>query len=257
MALAWGLALVGCAPLTPSVPFHLMETTELLPRAKFSLGFAGGIGGLAQEGWGSGGTLRLRMGTGARQEVGLEGGVLYTQAHDRPPGDAPPWTRPAATFGARLSWKAVPLPWLGVLAGAGASTGPTGAAAGGDLGILCSSGRPLLGWLRPYAAVRGFLALPAGRALDQAGGVTVGLVLPVGVSIKVTRSVRLFFEGGGIGAWSSLGADPATAAPGPSIFVRTYEPAQHGGFYGALGASFVLERNADSDWYIRSLRDFR
>lgn len=145
----------------------------------------------------------------------------------------------------------------GAPGGVSASTGPTGAAAGGDLGVLWSSGRALRGWFRPYAAVRGFVTVPLGRAADQTGGVTAGLLLPVGVSLQVTRSARLFFEAGGLGAWSSLGADPAAAPPGPSAFARTYEPAQHGGYYGAFGATFILERNTDSEWYLRALRDFR
>lgn len=232
--------LLGCAPLSPSVPIHLHETTEVQPRGRFSLGFGAGGGGLAQEGGGTGGNLRVRVGTGARQEVGLEGAVVYADT-GAPRSTGPAWTGKSTAFGARLSWKAAPVPWLALLAGAAASSSATGGAVGGDLGVLFGSGRPLLSRLWPYAAARAFVAVPVGRDIEATGGVTVSLAVPVGMAIGVGRSVRLFFEGGGLFARSSLttGGD------------------SHGGGYGSAGVLIILERNADSPWMMEALRNFR
>lgn len=251
---------LGCAPLSPAVPFHLMETSEVLAARKVSLGFTAGAGGLAQEGWGTGATLRARVGTGARQEVGLEGGVLYATTGGRR-GTGPPWAGESNAYGLRLSWKLAPLPWLATLVGLGASSAATGAALSPDLGLVVSPGRPLLERLRPFGGARAFFAFPVARARDLTGGVTAALVLPVGLSYQPARSLRLLLEAGGLVAWSSLGAvaDPApTQQPPPAAaYQRAYAPSAHGGYYGAVGVVFVLERNSDSENLLRSLNRWR
>jgi hypothetical protein len=239
-------------------PFHLAETTAVLPQRKLSFNTTAGVGTMSQEGWGPGGALRIRMGVGAKQEVGVEGGMAYLDTGE-PKGGAPPWIGKNSAYGAKLSWKYAPLPWLAVLAGAGISSAATGAAAGGDLALILSSDEPFRGWLRPYGGVRGSFALPIGRDIADRGGPTAALVLPGGLSLQVNRWVSLFLEFGAILAWSSIGADPArynepVTAPSAQRF---FAPAQHGGAYGAFGATFLLERNSDSDWFIKAMNQWR
>lgn len=248
----------GCAPMSPLIPLHLTETTQVLEARKISFNAIAGVGVMAQEGWGPGGALRLRVGVGAKQEVGIEGATIYADTGE-PKGGSPPWIGKTSTYGAKLSWKYAPLPWLAVLAGAGASVASTGAAAGGDLALVLSTDHALRGWLRPYGAVRGSFALPIGRDLDDRGGATAALILPGGLSFQVNRWVSLFLEFGGIVAWSSIGADPARyEEPAASASARRYfEPARHGGCYGAFGATFLLERNTDSAWFMKGLDHWR
>lgn len=251
---------LGCAPLTPTVPFHLLETTEVLPARKVAIGFNAGGGALVQEGAGAGGGLRVRVGVGARQEVGLEGTVLYVDTGTRR-GSGPRWLGESTAFGARLSWKYAPLPFLGVLAGAGAASAATGSSLSGDAGLLVSPGRPLRGVVRPYAAARFLCAGPVGRERDQRGGVTLGLAVPVGLGLQIARSVRLFLEGGGLLFGSSVGAtaDPAPTQDPPPAYThdRIYPPALHGGFYGAAGVIFIIERNQDSASFLQGLQFWR
>jgi hypothetical protein len=257
LALALCAALAGCAPMSPLVPFHLTETTDVLKPRKFSFNASAGLGTMVQEGWGPGGTLRVRVGVGAKQEVGVEGGMVYADTGE-PKGGAPPWIGKSSAYGAKLSWKYAPLPWLAVVAGGGASVAATGSAAGGDLALVLSSDHPFRGWLRPYGAVRGSFALPIGRDLQDRGGPTAALILPGGLSFQVNKWVSLFLEFGAILAWSSIGASPEQySEPAVPSVRHFFEPSQHSGLYGAFGATFLLERNTDSEWFLKGLNQWR
>lgn len=250
----------GCAPLSPAIPLHTMETTEVLPARKFSFGFVAGGGGLAQEGSGGGAALRVRAGVGAQQEVGVEGAVLYVDT-GTPRSTGPRWTGQNTAYGMRLSWKMAPLPFLATLAGLGAASAPTGTSLSPDLGVLVSPGRLLLDRFRPYTAVRGVFSFPVGRDINLNGGVTASLVVPAGLMYQPSRSLRLFLEGGAFLTGSSLGAvaDPVPTEMPPlaASHNRVYGPSLHGGGYGAVGVVFLLERNTDSESYLRMLQHFR
>lgn len=248
----------GCVPLTPLLPFAVLETPAVLPRFKVSLAASGGAGMLRQEGWGSGANLRVRMGVGARQEVGVEGGVIYTNTGEAR-GSRPPWYGANTAIGGRLTWKGAPLPFLALLAGAGAASAITGAALGGDLGVVLSTPRDLGGVFRPYLAARALFALPVGRPLEESGGPTLGLVLPAGASFNLGRFVRFALELGPIGAWSNVGADAAQfeqpAYRDMLPYRLYYGPGSHVGFYGAAGLSFVIDRGAtDQAGFLRALQ---
>jgi hypothetical protein len=230
----------GCSPLSAIPPFHLAETTEVLAKKEASITAVGGGGGAGLDGWGAGGGLRLRVGVGAHQEVGVEGTAMYvdTGARSRTPSPgSAPWIGNSLALGLKLSWKVAPLPWLALIAGAGATDTATGGALGGDFALVFSPGHALYGWFRPYGAVRGSFAVPVGRGLYEAGGPTGGLVVPFGISFEPTRWLRLFVEGGAVAVVSHGYDDTSSDDPNRSIVNDT-----HAGGYGALGVSFILGR---------------
>lgn len=247
----------GCLPLSPLVPFHMTETTEVLGRGKFSFNATAGGGGLSGEGSGSGVALRVRAGVGARQEIGIEGGVVYISTGPVyiPPNNVQraPWSGGGSALGAKVTWKMAPLPWLAVIAGAGGSSSDTGAAAGGDLALLVSPGSPLSGMWRPYLGVRGLFAIPVGRDIDVAGGPTAGMVVPLGLALHANRWIRVFFEAGPIVAFSNLGTAPERAGqPESNPYPGVYAAGTHAGGYGVIGVTLLLGRNKDQKWFLEA-----
>ena len=201
-ALTLTLALAaGCAPLTAPLPFHLAETATPLQRGELRATAAGGAGVLGLDGAGGGGAARLRIGVGRRQEVGVEGELLRVDT-GRPDDKSPRWIGKSFTYGLKLSWKGAPTDWFAVIAGAGAMHAATGESAGADLAIVFS--RPT-GIVRPYAGLRGTIAFPVSRPLDDAGGVSGGLVVPGGLSLHFASNYDLFIEGGWAQLWSDSG----------------------------------------------------
>lgn len=235
---AWPVVLLGgCAPLGAAPPFHLMETAEVLQAGQVGITAAGGGGYMGLDGSGGGGGLRVRVGVGARQEVGLEAAAL---AVDTGKADAkqPAWIGTSAAYGAKFSWKGAPLGWLAAVGGFGVAHAATGSALGGDLALVVSTPRALRGWLRPYGGVRATVAVPIDHDLYEAGGVTLGLVPAGGLSFVPARWLRLFAEAGFLNAWSSLGSDLARDDPAHRLYTTSY----HGGVYGGAGATFVFGR---------------
>ncbi len=139
------LALAGCSPLSAPLPFHFTETAAALDRGAMRVTAAAGGGEAVFDGSAGGGSLRLRVGVGARQEVGFEGSALAVDngEHTR---DSSRWIGHTLAYGLKLSYKLAPTDWFAVVAGAGAAHAATGESAGGDLGLVFARPR---GRLRP------------------------------------------------------------------------------------------------------------
>lgn len=212
--------LAGCVPLTAPVPFHLAETATPLERGELRVTGAVGGGNAVLDGSGGGGAVRLRIGVGARQELGMEGMLLRIDT-GKPDDKSPRWIGQSNTWGVKLSWKGAPTNWFAVIAGAGAVSSATGESAGANLAIVFS--RPV-GLFRPYAGLRGTIAFPIARPLDDAGGITGGFVVPGGISLHLARSSDLFIEGGWASLWSDGGDQSHAAAYGLLAYAFTFAP---------------------------------
>jgi hypothetical protein len=221
-ALTLGLLAAGCAPLSAPVPFHLAETATPLQRGEMRINGAVGGGILGLDGSGGGGDARLRIGVGGRQEVGVEGELIRVDT-GTPNDKSPSWIGKSNAYGLKLSWKGAPTDWFAVIAGAGVMSSATGESAGGDLAIVFS--RPV-GIVRPYAGFRGTFALPVGRALKDAGGVTSGLIVPGGVAFHYAKNCDFFLEMAYVNLWSDLTSDSGSTS--------------HGGFYGLAAMAFAF-----------------
>jgi hypothetical protein len=204
----------ACSPLTAPPPFHLMETTEVLKRNAISVTVAAGGGGAVFDGDGAGGGLRVGLGVADKHEVRLEGTGLYHETGDKQTTEKP-WQGKHWTFGWKLSWKYAPARWFALIAGGGGSSAALGTALGADLALLVSYPR---GRWRPYLGVRGGVSVPVD---NDVGGITEHLVVPAGLAIVLSPTVRLYVEGGYLHAWSKSG-----------------DFDQHAGGYGGMGLEF-------------------
>jgi hypothetical protein len=90
---------------------------------------------------------------------------------------------------------------------------------------LFGAPRFLGGWFRPYGGVRAGIAVPIDHTEDARGGVTEELVIPLGMSAKVSENARLYLEGGYLQAWAE-----------GSKFDN------HSGLYGGIGVE-IRHRN--------------
>jgi len=215
-----GLLVAGlgaCSPIAVTPPFHFMETAETLKRGEVSANVAGG--GAAQL-WMKGGGVgaRVRVGLGARQEVGAEGAVAWAHWDDYDSDDK------GMLSGGKLSWKGGVTEWLALIAGVGFGDAPNGTVVGGDLGVLMSPSRP--GVLAPYLGLRLGLGVPV--ASD--GKSTIGLTPIIGVALAAGSIVRLHAEMGWLNAW------------GTPLGHESYE--WRSAFYGGLGLTVVFRRRS-------------
>src|SRR5258708_6596853 len=80
------LSTVGC---TPPIPFFVAETADVLRRGDVSVTVAGGAGGTAAPCCGGGG-VRMRVGVGARQEVGADATYVAEKLDDSASGPIEP-----------------------------------------------------------------------------------------------------------------------------------------------------------------------
>jgi hypothetical protein len=193
----------GCAALSPSPPFHFLETAETLKKGDLAATI--GVGGGAID-WGGagGGALRVRGGVGGGQEVGFEATALYadtghcdTPTTFNPHPKCDPWIGKSFAFAAKLAYKVAPTRWLAFLFGAGVSQSSVGLTGGGDAGLIVSAPTR---WVQPYAATRFTIGAPIDHALHSRGGVTPVVVAAGGLAIPIKRA-RLYVEGGFVKAW--------------------------------------------------------
>ncbi|HZS41820.1 MAG TPA: hypothetical protein VFF06_33555 [Polyangia bacterium] len=196
------LTAAGCAPLSPSPPFHFLETAEVLKKDEVALTLGAGGGGL-DFGSGGGGALRVRAGVGSGQEVGLEATFLYADTGrcegpvPNAPADCKPWIGQSFAFASKLAYKFAPTRWLALLAGAGFAQSAVGMTGGGDAGLVASyPGRHVI----PYAGARFTIGAPLGRDVHSAGGITPGVVAAGGLAV-VAGHARLYVEAGYVEAW--------------------------------------------------------
>jgi hypothetical protein len=225
---------VACAPLSPTPPFHLAETARVLPKGGMSANGALGAGKFEDIGSAIGMGGRVRLGVGANQEVGAEATVLGRIINDEQPTPERPWQGKTSVFAGKLAWKLGIASWFAALAGAGGSHSATGNALGADLAVLASTPQLLIDRFRPYLGVRGGIARPVGRDVNEAGGITKGLTIAGGSSWELTGRVQVFLEGGYLHEWNT-GYFATAADPN-----RTIQSQNHPGGYFAFGATYLF-----------------
>jgi hypothetical protein len=189
------LTFSGCAPLSPTPPFHFLETAEVLKKDEVGITLGAGGGGIDWGGAG-GGTLRLRAGLGGGQELGVEGTALYADT-GHCSGKCDAWIGQSVAFATKLAYKVAPTRWLAFLFGAGLSTSAIGTTGGGDAGLVISAPTR---WIQPYAGARFTFGVPIARDVSSRGGFTPALVAAGGFAIPIRR-VRIYGEAGYLQAW--------------------------------------------------------
>lgn len=217
---------VSTVACVPSMPSALLETTEVLDANRVAITVGGGGAGIANTSGGAtgfaAGEVRLRVGVGGKQELGLDvfGGA----------GDSPT----AGAAGGRFAYKIGPAPWLAFVATGGAydlitqgSAGGTTHTAvfGGDLAAIVAPPAPP-DQIRVYGGLRGSFAIPV---FDGSTSATEALTIPVGVSLPLSESVRFAVEGGFVAAWAEYSA--------PTLSANITDV----GGYGAVGLRFALQ----------------
>lgn len=230
----WALVLLstGCFP---AMPAPIAEGTEILPPHAAGLTLVaagGGFGGMCkatqscESQFGVGGEGRLRLGLPGHQEIGASGfGAFVTSQGDTSSLAG----QPESTFvaGGDVSYKIAPIPWLAIVAAAGALDRGGTAAVGGSLALLVAPYTSEKG-TELYTGARGSFAIPI---FSGGTGAAESLVVPVGLSLKSGRDVRVFFEGG-----LAVGFDQYHAAIDP----KTSQDATFVGGYGAIGVLVMV-----------------
>jgi hypothetical protein len=223
------IALTACAPI---IPFHFAETAETLGKKQASLTIAGG-GGDGANGNGNkfvekccgGGAVRVRVGVGHAQEVGVEGSVVG--GGDLDSG--------GVYLLGKLSYKLGLTPNVALLAGTGLAGGAsrsgrtTDVALGADLALVLSTNR-LARVLRLYSGARFSFIVPVAKDPHRSdiGAPTQAFVVPLGLSVEPTPSLRLYFEGAFFGGFSEPNID------GPVTSQTWY------GGYGTFALAFLF-----------------
>ena len=224
-----GLATSGCVPTMPS---QLAEGTEVLAPREVGLTLAGGGGvvgpccGTSGKATGFGGAEgRLRVGVGAKQEIGVSafGGVGGDNAS-------------SGAIGGKLAYKIAPAPWLAFIANAGSYdyiTGGTGtthtAVFGGDLAAIVAPYTDSRG-TQVYTGARGSFVIPV---WSGSHGASEALTVPLGVMLKTGELVRVFLEGGflaGFGQFRSESPPPDNYSGDVTLV----------GGYGTAAVQFIL-----------------
>lgn len=231
------MALAGCAPLTPTPPFHFAETGETMPRGRVAVAAAGGAGNFETIGGGVGLGARVRYGIGGGHELRLEGAAIARindDEHEDPQQQMQqPWLGKSTAWLYKLSWKKDLTRWLAVIAGAGGSDSATGNGVGADVALLLTSPRVFAG-IRPYAGGRFAFAEPVSRGRDEAGGPTQGLAGAVGGALDWSAHTQLVVELGFLyehnRGYFSTSADPG----------REIQSQDHPGGYLLVGATYYF-----------------
>ncbi len=215
----------GC---TPNLPFHLAETAEVLHRGEAQVTAAAGTGGVVSGDSSfcncGGAGLRVRLGLGHRQEIGVEGSLIIASDGSFPHAAE------------KVSWKLGLADWVAVVAGAGVGRSPDGAGAdsapvyGFDLALVASTS-PARGFAF-YGGVRGSVDLPFKSDLRAGPGAGVNAIFPFGIAVGGGSPYRLYFEMGVIRRWS-YGNDPGFGHD-PSFVAM----------YGAVGFGYRFGRVA-------------
>jgi len=226
----FSVALVACYP---TLPPHLAEGTEVLRPGGASVTLVGGGAGFdanccagassptsASTVGGGGFETRVRVGIGAKQEVG---GAVFLGLGTASGGGDPPFAA-----GGELSYKIAPLPWFAVVVDGGALDHAVAsvAVAGGDLALIFA---PFIAenGSQVYAALKGSFAVPF---LNGARDVNEALEVPIGVSLHLSKRVRFIAEGGPVLGFAQLVTDEAPASQNVTSV----------GGYGVLAFQFVV-----------------
>lgn len=240
--IAAGLAFAACQPFTPTPPFHFAETANTLPEGRTSVSGAVGFGSFEDIGGGLGAAARVSRGLGGGHELRAEATAFQRvlrddgdPSNDEMPTPERPWLGERGALLWKLSWKLSLARWLAVSAGAGASHSATGDGVGADLAAIVSSPKAYFGGrTQPYAGFRVAVARPAGRDVNEAGGVTKGVIGALGTTYEWSPRTQLFLELGFLEEWNRgyFATDVKTD--------RVIESQNKDGGYLALGATFYL-----------------
>ncbi len=216
------------------MPTQLAESTEVLDWSKVGVTVAGGGGAVAEccnnssnnsPGGFGGGEVRVRVGMGHGQEIGVSafGGA----------GSSNPIN---GAFGGKLAYKIAPLPWLAFVANGGAydyigwsNNVSNTAVFGGDLAAIVAGYVDSRG-TQIYGGVRGAFAVPV---FTGAHGASESLTVPIGVMLKLSDLVRVFFEGGFVASWGQYRSE----SPPPDNYSADLTLL---GGYGTAAVQFVF-----------------
>ncbi len=197
-------ALCGCYPTLPPA---FGEGTDVLAPGKVGLTVMG-AGGYAATSppaatppqptittGGGGLEARLRVGVGAKSEIGLAG---YAGIGSAASGDPP------FSVGAMIGYKIAPVEWLALVANAGIIdfNAASVVAFGGDLAAIVAPYTARDG-SQLYTGARGSFSIPmllnsGTHAVDEA------VTVPVGYALQVGQRTKLFFEGGFVLGFTQL-----------------------------------------------------
>lgn len=222
VCLVLGLLGSGCYP---TLPPYVGESTEVLRPGQMGIRAMGGGAmfatncckdGSSPQGMG-GLEARFRVGLPAKQEVGASffGGIGQMVG-----GGDPPFV-----VGGKGTWKMAPVPWLAVIANAGAQSVGVAAVAhiGGDAAVIVAPYRMENG-SQLYTGLKFGFAVPV---LNNATATTESFTIPIGFSLATSERFRLIFEGGGV-----LGASQTHTGSGSAS--GTQGTVSFGG-YGLVG----------------------
>ncbi len=184
--LALGVTAITCGCI-PGPAWHLGETAAVHPRGEVSVTAAGGVGPYGAtdltennlNGGASvaaGGSVRVRVGVGHRQEVGVEASAAYPGA-----------------YSALVRWKIAPRDWLALVADVGGTIRP-GPAIGTDVALVFSSTGPRV---RVYGGPRVGIS-----ELLSAYNFSETLTLAIGAWYQALPRVALFVEMGPVVGFS-------------------------------------------------------
>jgi hypothetical protein len=206
----WKLSLVvlgACASQARLSAPYFAETARVLDPGHVSATAVAG-GGATLDGSGVGAGGRVRVGIGGNQEIGIEGsGIsLDARAHTCIVADCQPSENTRQSIrgrGALASWK-LGFGRSALIAGLGASEH---ANTGGDMygdyyghsvdaSLALVGDRPLSGATSLYGGGRATVAVPIGSDNSMDAGNVVGGTLTIGLAADLSRSLRLFTEGG-------------------------------------------------------------
>jgi hypothetical protein len=216
---------VLCASCVPTLPSHFAEGTEILEPKSVGITAAGGLaaagGDCCREGYmGGGGELRMRVGIGARSEIG---GSFLGASH----GKYDPQASIPYLVGGKISYKIAPVRWLALVGGAGAAAYASTPMFGGDLAVIVAPYIAANG-TQIYTGARGAFAIP--KYDSQSHGLSESITIPLGVSIHTSDKVRVLLEAGFFGGGGQLWDEAK----------NTRYDTEAVGAYGVVGAHFTL-----------------
>jgi hypothetical protein len=212
------LLATGCYP---TLPPHLAEGTEVNEAKQVGLTIAGGGAGFDVNCCGQGSATqamagleaRVRVGVGARQEVGasLFGGAGTTIGNGEPP----------IVVGGKASYKVAPSRWVALIASAGGLSAGVSAVAifGGDLAVVVAPYTAPSG-LQVYTGAKGSFSVPI---LQNAKATNEAFTFPIGLVIPVSDRTRLIGETGFVlGLGQQSGGQTAMSPGGYGLFAYAH-----------------------------------
>jgi hypothetical protein len=214
-----GIAITFVAACTIPPRVATLETADTLGAGEHAVEVGGGAGAWQSSDSIGGGTARVRVGVGGRQELGVDADVL--------------WSGSTVVGGAALAYKRALAAGFAFVAGAGMTAGndAQSTCAGGDLGAIASTA-PGPGRVQLYGGVRLAAAMRVRGDRHAGGGISQGAFVPVGLVWPWRPGWRVIVEGGAVGTLS----EAYSGYPGDTTVRTTHRVGGYGAL--ALGVSF-------------------